>query len=142
MFGLLAFSLVAFTSCKKNEVLEDTQIPEAIVSYARTNFLGNEISECKIEKDGFKKFYNVNLTSNGVNLRFTEVSEIKEIHSTNELPETVIQPAIFKYVDNNYSSNYITNWVQDSKKKMQTIRLNDGLRLEFDSQGDFQRVVE
>lgn len=141
LVGFLALSLVAVTSCKKNEAMDDTQIPEPIKTYVRTNFNGNEITECKVEKEGFSRFYDVQLTSNSVSLRFTETPEIQEIHSSTELPETVIDPAIDKYVDNNYAPSVITDWILDTKKKMQTVRLNNGKRLEFNSSGDFQREL-
>ena len=121
--------------------MDDTQIPEPIKTYVRTNFNGNEITECKVEKEGFSRFYDVQLTSNSVSLRFTETPEIQEIHSSTELPETVIDPAIDKYVDNNYAPSVITDWILDTKKKMQTVRLNNGKRLEFNSTGDFQREL-
>ena len=131
---ILFFTL---TSCAQKVIIPSSELPVEISTYTATHFPNNTILQVILDKEGFKKTYEVTL-SEGFSLEFNRDMEIIEIEGISQLPESVIPEKIWQYVRANYPNNVITEWELDGKK--QEIELDNGLELEFNMNGDFLRI--
>lgn len=134
---LAGIGIFAFSSCNKEEILTQEQVPEEINTYVRTHFSSNTILGCVKDEGVFQTDYSVSL-SDAIFLNFDGELEITRIDANVELPESVIPAKIRAYVEDEYSTNYITDWEQE--KKNQQVQLDNDLRLEFDEDGKFLRI--
>lgn len=134
---LAGVGLLTISSCKKEEILTDNQIPEEIRTYVRSHFSSSTILSCVKEKGAIFTTYEVAL-SDAIYLDFNGEIEITRIDASVELPESVIPAKIRAYVETEYENNYITDWEQE--KKNQQVQLDNDLRLEFDEDGKFLRI--
>ncbi len=134
------FSVFFLTSCDKETVLADNNIPSEIKSYVSTHFPTNTIVQAIKDKDGLSKSYDV-ILDGGFKLEFNKSYNITDVESTNKttkLPDSVIPAKLLAYVAANYPNNTIVSWELDDKN--QQIELNNGLDLEFNMNGDFLRI--
>lgn len=134
---LAGIGIFAFSSCKKEEILTEEQVPDEIKTYVRSHFSSTSILSCVKDKGAFQTDYAVKLTD-AIFLNFDGELEITRIDANVELPESVIPAKIRAYVETEYSTNYITDWEQE--KKNQQVQLDNDLRLEFDEDGKFLRI--
>lgn len=81
--------------------------------------------------------YDILLDGN-IKLEFNKKNQIIDIESREKLPDSVIPAKILDYVSANYSGNFITGWEIDGRN--QQVKLNNGLELEFNMDGDFLRI--
>lgn len=134
MATALAFTL---TSCDKEEVIPSTDLPSEITSYISTHFPNNSIVQVIKDRDGLTKTYDI-LLSESISLEFNRKKEIIDIDGVTQLPNSVIPEKILQYVTTNYPANFITDWELDDKN--QQVQLDNGLDLEFNMKGDFQKI--
>ena len=64
--------------------------------------------------------------------------EIIDIDGNMKLPKSVIPQALFDYVIQNYSANFITDW--ELEFNHQQIELDNGMELEFEMDGAFRKI--
>lgn len=133
----LVVALFAFSSCDKEEVISKDKLPVEISQYISTHFPNNDVMQAMIEKDDFKKTYEIILKGN-IELKFNSKKEIIDIESLTALPESVIPVKIREYVAVNYPDNFIKGWELDDKN--QQIELDNGLDLEFKMNGDLFNI--
>jgi hypothetical protein len=131
---LCAFSLI---SCEKEIILPPSEIPSEIQSFVLTHFPNNSVVQVVKDRDVLKKTYDIYL-SDGISLEFNSRKEVIEINSNSSLPNSVMSEKITQFVATNYPSNFITYWELEARK--QEIRLDNGIYLEFNLQGDFLRI--
>lgn len=130
-------SLFTLSSCDKEIIISETEIPSEISTYVTTHFSTHSILQAIKDKDGFKKTYDLVLSGN-INLEFNNKKEIIEIEGNDALPESVIPKEIWRYVATNYPDNFITDWTLN--KNDQQIELNNGTELLFNKDGGFLRI--
>jgi hypothetical protein len=128
---------IALTSCNKEKTILNNQLPSDIKSYVSTHFPNNAIIQSVVDKDGFTKTYDVFLEGN-FQLEFNRKYKITDIDGISKLPNSVVPEKIRTYVNINYPNNIIIGWELDEKN--QQIKLNNGLDLEFNMQGNFLRI--
>lgn len=133
----LIFTLVACTSCDKEEVITPENLPTEIKSYVATHFPDNKVLQAVYEKDDLKKEYEVILSGN-IELKFNSKKEIIDIESRTKLPDSVIPAKIREYVTENYPDNFIIGW--ELEDKHQQVELDNGLDLEFKMDGEFIKI--
>lgn len=126
-----------FISCDKETILPETKVPAEITNYVDTHYPANPIIQVTKDNDGFKLTYDIVL-QDFTKLEFNRKKEIIEIQSPNKLPDSVIPTKILEYVFKNYASNWIISWDLDDKR--QKVELNNGLEIEFSTNGDFLRI--
>lgn len=129
--------LVAMISCDQDKVLPSSEYPSEITSYIAMHFPNNRILQILKDNDGLTKEYEVLLSEN-INLKFNGKKEAIEIDGTTKLPNSVIPEKILQYVTSHYPDNYITDWELD--KRVQQIKLDNNLELEFNKEGDFLKL--
>ncbi len=134
---LWAFLPLLLIACDKNEILTTSAIPNEIASYVETHFPDNEILQAVMQVDGLELTYDVTLRGN-IYLEFNRKKDIIEIKSFEKLPDSVIPVAILNYVSSNYEGNFIKEWEIDDR--IQQVKLDNELELEFNKKGEFLRI--
>lgn len=137
MILVAALGMMALTSCEKETELKESELPEEIKAYVATHFAESTVEHAWKEKDDFTTTYEVQLSGN-VQLEFDEKKRIEEIEALTALPASVIPGQIEAYVKSHYPDNFIIAWELDGK--IQQIKLDHGLELVFDKNGNFLRI--
>ena len=138
LLTVVVMSMFSLTSCEKEILLAQSDIPSEITAYVTKHFPKHTIVQAIKDKDGTELTYDIILSDN-VRLEFNRKKEIIDISSHTELPDSVIPEKILSYVRANYSDNYIKDWEIDDKKP-QTVELDNKLELVFDLSGNFLRL--
>ncbi|MGB4204161.1 MAG: PepSY-like domain-containing protein [Bacteroidales bacterium] len=135
----LAFLATTITllGCEKETAINPDKLPKEILNYISTHFPDNPIKKAVVDKEWFKKTYEIMLYGN-IELEFNRNKEIVDIEAESKLPDSVIPDLILQYVIENYPDNYIIKW--ELEYKSQEIKLNNGLELVFDMDGNFLRI--
>ena len=134
---ILMMSLLTMTSCDKETIISDDELPVEVKQYITTHFPDHPIIQSMIEIDDLTKTYEVVLEGS-FTLTFNRKKEIIDIEGRSKLPDSVIPQKIRQYVNDNYPDNFIIGWELDGKN--QQIELNNDLDLEFTMNGDFIRI--
>ncbi len=134
LLALVPFLLI---SCEKEEILPLTDIPSEISNYVSTHFPENPIIQAIKDTDGFELTYDITLEG-GLFLKFNRKKEVIDIEGLTKLPDSVIPAKLLEYATTNYPDNYIIGWELDDRN--QQIKLENGLELEFNMNGDFLRI--
>jgi len=124
-------------SCDSKKMIPPSELPHEITGYLSTYFPNDNILQSMVEKDGFKKSYEIVLSSN-TNLEFNRQKEIVDIDGNTKLPDAVIPEKIRDYVAKNLTGRFITDWGYDDRG--QQVKLDNGMELKFSKQGDFIRI--
>ena len=135
--ALFLFGALALSSCEKEEIIQEAEVPAEIKTYVSTHFPEHKIIQVERDKELFDKSYDVLLEGN-YSLDFNKKLEITDIDGVSELPASVIPALIMQYVKSNYPTNFITDWELDDKN--QQVGLDNGLDLEFNMQGEYLRI--
>lgn len=125
------------TSCEKQVILPLADFPSEISNYVSTHFPDNPIIQTVKDTDGFELTYDITLEG-VVFLEFNRKKEIIDIEGFTRLPDSVIPARVLEHVTLNYSDNFIVGWELDGRN--QQIKLENGLDLEFNMNGDFLRI--
>lgn len=140
MKQLLSISfLILFSSsfCIAQEGLFE-KLPEQIQLYMQTYFINQKVtkyrSDLTVETAKYKVFID-----NGVSVTFDETFQPIEIDGETSLPENVIPQNILSYVKKYFPNQQIKQWQR--RVINQTISLDDGTKIKFDSEGNFIRVM-
>ena len=134
LLALVPFLLI---SCEKEEILPLTDIPSEISNYVSTHFPENPIIQAIKDTDGFELTYDITLEG-GFFIEFNRKKEVIDIEGLTKLPDSVIPAKLLEYATTNYPDNYIIGWELDDRN--QQIKLENGLELEFNMNGDFLRI--
>lgn len=142
VFNIILILVISFgfTSCYKDKILKDDEIPTEIRSYIEEHFPNHDLLKAKKERDKNEPTtYEISL-SGSISLEFNKDYKIIEIDGITALPNSVIPPPILQYVQENYPNQVITDWEDIGTK--QKVRLNEGLELIFDLEGNFLFIDE
>lgn len=134
---LLAVPVLLLSACKKEKVIDDSDLPREARDFIGTHFSGVTISQSVREWDDSRWKYEVYL-SNGTKLEFNHKGEVEEISGNSALPESALPALIVSYVKTNYPDQYIRKWELESTT--QEVTLSNNLELVFDKQGNFLRI--
>lgn len=134
--GTILLSLILMTSCEKETVISEQDLPAEIKAYISTHFSGTSIQRAVKEQDD-GELYEVTL-ANGVKLEFNKNKEIIDIDWNAKLPDSVIPSDLLTYANTHYPTNYVIGWeIQGSN---QEIQINSNIVLVFTMSGDFVRI--
>lgn len=134
--GVLTLSFVGFS---QDKIVTYSEVPIQIQNYVKEHFPKNNVIQSKIDNEGLSKEFDLILSDN-IELEFDRNNNIKSIDSKShtKLPQSVIPKKIWEYVEFNYPQNYIIEW--DLDRKHQSVKLENGIELEFTLKGVFLRI--
>jgi hypothetical protein len=136
--GIMVLAMTfTMISCQKETTLDAAKIPTEINAYTSTHFPSNKIIKAVEEKKGNTTKYEVKLDGN-ISLEFNQNKEIVEIESLTKLPDSVIPEKIRNYTTTNYQANFIKEWELNTAD--QKIKLDSGVELVFNLEGEFLRI--
>ncbi|SUJ06265.1 Protein of uncharacterised function (DUF2874) [Sphingobacterium spiritivorum] len=134
----LLVMLTVFVSCDKDEVMDPTKLPAKVQDYIAAHFSEAHISRVERDKGDSNSYYEVYL-STGYELDFNKAGDVYSIDgNTERLPDSVVPEKLSTYVSANYKSFFVVKWELDRLE--QEIRLNNGVELVFDLNGEFKNV--
>lgn len=134
---LVSVAAMLVVSCEKEKVVSTDRLPASAQSFITQHFPEHEILQVVKERDDLKTSYDVYL-SEGYNLDFDKHGNILGIESPNRLPDSVVPPKLLAYVRTHYPDHFIRDWEKDDRG--QEIKLSNGMELQFDKEGNFQRI--
>lgn len=137
MYFLIVIVSFLFPSCEKEVILPNNKIPSEITDFISNKFPEFTIIQAIKDKDGFELTYDITLEG-GIFLEFNRKSELIDIEGMSKLPDSIIPDKILGYVATNFAANFITGWELDDRN--QQVKLDNGLDLEFNMNGDFLRI--
>ncbi|GEO07469.1 hypothetical protein AAE02nite_51330 [Adhaeribacter aerolatus] len=137
----VALGALFLTSCEKEEVVKDNELPTAAQEFLVRHFAGDNVAKVVKERDIIKKddSYDVTLSS-GTTLDFNKAGEITEIDSPTKLPDSFIPAGISSYVQTNYANDMIVGWELEGEN--QDIELVSQLELRFDKNNVFVSIQD
>lgn len=124
----------------KDKVTKDANVlPAKSKEFLKRHFQGIQISHIKVEQDLLKTdSYDVILT-NGVNVEFSGSGNWKEIEGKNTaVPAEIIPATIRQYVQSNYPGKTIISIEKDRREY--DIKLDNGIKIDFDQNGNFKKI--
>lgn len=136
LFLNFCFVLLSSTFCIAQEEFFE-KLPGPIQNYMQTYFPQQKVIKYKSEVTAETKKYKVFL-DNGITVVFEDEPQPNLIFGTGALPDAVIPDKILSYVKGNFPNHFINRW--QIRSINQTIQLDDGTNLKFDSKGDFIRM--
>jgi hypothetical protein len=133
--GLFIFSALG---CEKEETISESELPVEIKTYLETHFPSCGILKIVKDKEENEQSFDIDLDC-GVNIEFNGNNQVIDIDGTSKLPDSVIPDKILNYTATNYPNDFIIGWELEGNN--QQVELNTNVVLEFDSDGDFLRIV-
>lgn len=132
-------ALIGLTSCEKETVVPETDLPKAAQEYLSTHFNGLNVIQVIKDQEGLRKSYDVYLAE-GFELEFKKSGDVVSIKNNRNqpLPDSVVPAKILEYVNSNFSTDYVVSWELDDN--FQEVELNTGMELKFSKGGDFIRI--
>jgi hypothetical protein len=132
--SLLTMSVSAFA---QDKIIPFSESPNSNKTYVLKHFPDNKVIQAEVDYEGLTKEYDIILSDN-IKLEFNRKNKIKSIDAKSKLPNSVIPKSIWDYVKSNYPENFIVEW--DLDYKHQSVKLNNGVELEFTLKGVFLRI--
>ncbi|MCR6719744.1 MAG: PepSY-like domain-containing protein [Chitinophagaceae bacterium] len=137
-YHLLALALtLAFTSCDKEKIVNEGDLPADASSFIATHYPDQTITRVIKDRDNTKITFDVYL-NNGTKLEFSRSGNLKEIEGSEPIPNSVFPPLVLQYVQENYPAAFIRGWEKDDATS--EARLSNGIELVFDKHGNFLRI--
>ena len=137
-FGLIV-GLFSLSSCEKDTVVPENEIPTEIKSYLDTHFSDYPLMGIVKNLDGIELTYDVTL-ENGFFLQFDRYKNIEEIRGVLQIPDSAIPSKILSFVNQHYSGHFIIIWEEDDQN--QDVTLSNQTKLEFNKDGEFLRIED
>jgi len=135
----LFVAIIGLSSCEKETVVPETELPNAAQQYLSTHFNGINVLQVVKDREGLRKSYDVYLAQ-GFEIEFNKSGEAVSVKNNRNqaLPNSVIPAKILDYVNTNFSEDFIVGW--ELENNYQEVELNTGMELRFSKNGDFQRI--
>ena len=133
----LALASTALTSCEEERILPQVELPQPVQSFISTHFPGQSVLQATKDKDLLELRYDI-ILNDLTELEFNRKGEIIDMEAVNPLPESAIPAKLTTYVQTNFPDQAILGWELDDR--IQELKLNSGLQLEFNLDGDFLRI--
>ena len=136
---VVAMATLQFVQAGEVVTPDEQKLPDKARNFITQHFPQTKISYIKIDSELFRgKKYEVILT-NGVEVDFNNKGEWTEVDCKREqVPVGIIPQSVKEYVNNNFSSNFITQ-IEQNKYGIE-VELNNDLSIEFDRKGNFKRL--
>ncbi len=134
---IMAGVALSLLSCDEQKIVTPAELPEQVKTWLSTKFPGVTVAQASTERDGFSKNYEVTL-SDGTNVEFNGKSKVTDVKSTKPLPAGIVPEKIMQYVTKNYPGSNIVSW--ESAGNGQQTQLDNSIKLEFNTAGDFKRI--
>ena len=137
IFTSLSILTMSSFGCNKETIIDSSSLPESSRTFITQHFADQTILQVKKDRDGFKMDYEV-LLSQSTSLEFFKNGGIKEINTPVSIPDAALPSKIVDYAQTNYGNNFIVKWSLEKKK--QEVKLDNGIELEFDTDGNFKQL--
>lgn len=137
-FGLI-LGLFSLSSCEKDTVVPENEIPTEIKSYLDTHFSDYPLMGIVKNLDGIELTYDLTL-EDGFFLQFDRYKNIEEIRGVLQIPDSAIPSKILSFVNQHYAGHYIITWEEDDQN--QDVTLSNQTKLEFNKDGEFLRIED
>lgn len=140
LFVVYSMLLVVSVACARDKVTRDvSQLPVAAREMIKTYFPKAKVTYLKVDNDVFMiEGYDVRL-SDGTELEFDRKGQWTKVESKpNAVPANLIPESIQKYMNQNYRDQRVVEIKH--KRRGYELKLANGLEVEFDNMGKFQRL--
>ncbi|WP_026978263.1 PepSY-like domain-containing protein [Flavobacterium tegetincola] len=119
---------------------KSSSLPKEARTFLESNFKGIDVTEVKRAKEGTTFKYDVTL-ANGAEIEFNNRGRWREVESnTASLPTTMLQSNVGNYIQQNYPGAKITEIKKGTRFNF--VEINDKDTLQFDSEGNFLRIMQ
>lgn len=140
IFIAALMSSVLFFSCAKDKktAIAFEQLPVAAQTFLNTHFSDLTPQSIIKEEDGREVEYDVRYTD-FTEVNFNKNGDWEKVERKGvAVPDAIIPAAILAYVNANYPAGFIVEI--DKDRNGYEVKLNGGLDLEFDRNGNFKRI--
>ncbi|MEL3906496.1 MAG: PepSY-like domain-containing protein [Treponema sp.] len=137
---LIIMLMIGISACLvwgKETILKPAEIPQEITAFTDAHFKGQKIIRAVKDTEGVSVTYDIVL-ENGVKLEFNRKKAVIDIEHHVKLPDSVVPAEILSYIAQEYNGETVIGWERDRTK--QTVKLSNGLELEFSLKHEFIRV--
>ena len=136
---LLMLVVTSFTTFAKDRILSQvSELPETSRTFIDKYYKAKEISHIKTEGYLLWKEYEI-IFMDGAEVEFNDKGEWKSISSKiDTIPSEIIPEKIREYMNKNYSGKKI-NKIERYGSGYE-LKINKGLELKFDKEGNFKRL--
>ena len=135
----VALSLTA-AACHEEgkKVIDFEAMPETAKTFVQTHFADKQVSIVYFDRDVSGSEYEL-LFTDGANIDFNKKGEWKEVEDRDAdgVPTAVIPSAINNYVAQRHSGQYVIQIGKENKEY--EVKLNNGIEIVFNKNGDFVR---
>ena len=139
--AMLLSLLTVFSSCEKEEMIAEAELPAVSREFIDIHFPGTEISLIVKETETFSSDYKVYLV-NGFEIDFTKSGDWDDVDGKHTaVPESILDllpQGIPAYVKNALHGCYIVE--VNRERYGYEIGLSNGIELNFNSTGEFIRI--
>lgn len=137
---VMVLTAVTFASARDVVTKDVNKLPMVARNFIKHHFPSAKISYIKIDNEGSRvKDYEVKLSDN-TEIDFDSVGNWQEVDANKgRLPGSLIPIFVTNYMkNNNFVEEYVTK--MERSRKGYEVKLNTGLTLKFDNQGNFRKM--
>lgn len=132
---MLSFALVSFA---QDQPIKYNQLPKTGQQFINKHFGTKQVGSVILDDDYFSKEYKVYL-ANGTKVEFDGNGSWKEVDGNrNPIPTGFVSTKVLNYVKKSFPNTTITKIERDRNEI--EIKLNNGLELKFDKNGNFKKI--
>ncbi|MDM1060996.1 PepSY-like domain-containing protein [Empedobacter falsenii] len=132
---MLSATLISFA---QDKTIKYNQVPKTGQQFINKYFGAKQVGSVMLDDDYFSKEYKVYL-ANGTKVEFDGDGVWKEVDGKrNAIPTGFIPAKISNYVKRSFPNTTITKIERDRKEI--EVKLNNGLELKFDKNGNFKKI--
>lgn len=132
---MLSATLISFA---QDKAIKYNQVPKMGQQFINKYFGVKQVGSVMLDDDYFSKEYKVYL-ANGTKVEFDRDGVWKEVDGKrNAIPTGFIPAKISNYVKRSFPNTKITKIERDRKEI--EVKLNNGLELKFDKNGNFKKI--
>ncbi|WP_314244075.1 PepSY-like domain-containing protein [Empedobacter tilapiae] len=132
---MVSFALVSFA---QDQPIKYNQLPKTGQQFINKHFGAKQVGSVMLDDDYFSKEYKVYLV-NGTKVEFDGNGSWKEVDGNrNTIPTGFVSTKVLNYVKKSFPNTTITKIERDRNEI--EIKLNNGLELKFDKNGNFKKI--
>ena len=132
---MVSFALVSFA---QDQPIKYNQLPKTGQQFINKHFGAKQVGSVMLDDDYFSKEYKVYL-ANGTKVEFDGNGSWKEVDGNrNTIPTGFVSTKVLNYVKKSFPNTTITKIERDRNEI--EIKLNNGLELKFDKNGNFKKI--
>lgn len=137
ILGVVLALMLSGSAIAQKTAITEKELPMEVKKNVNKYFAKKSISSIVRDKEWNKTTYDVYFADQ-TKAEFRSNGELKEAKNYNGLPNAIIPAKIQAYVKKNFPNAKITKYEKGTRK--QEIKLNNGLEVEFDLNGNFRKI--